>query len=236
MCAPARCPHAFGTVAPAGRGVILGNVLSYPPGDHWSGDTDGRRTLQAAGTAARETLSPVERLETMLHSWVAFGIMPLFALANAGVPVSFNMLGEPVAQAVVAGFVLGKPLGVVGFAWLAVRPADLGWRTLAGGMLAGIGFTMALHIAGLAFQDMRLQTAKIGILAASLISAAGGLALLAWLGHDRPCRPAVRAPAQMTAESIEQGGCAAGLQHHPSDVPCGTRTRVLVSPKNGTPR
>ncbi|MFL5336854.1 MAG: Na+/H+ antiporter NhaA, partial [Geminicoccaceae bacterium] len=142
--------------------AILGKVLSYPPGDRWSGDTEDRRALRWAGKAAREALSPVERLEATLHPWVAFGIMPLFALANAGVPVSFSsMLGEPVAQAVVASFVLGKPIGVVGFAWLAVRsglavrPTDLGWRTLAGGMLAGIGFTMALHIAGLAFQDMR---------------------------------------------------------------------------------
>ena len=176
--------------------AILGKVLSYPPGDHWSGDTEDRKALRSAGKAAREALSPVERLEATLHPWVAFGIMPLFALANAGVPVSLRVLGEPVAQAVVAGFVLGKPIGVVGFAWLAVRsglavrPTDLGWGTLAGGgMLAGIGFTMALLIADLAFQDTLLQTAKIGILTASVLSAAGGLALLAWLGRGRPRRP-----------------------------------------------
>jgi len=117
------------------------------------------------------------------------GIMPLFALASAGIPISFSSLGDSVVQAVMAGFVLGKPAGVVGFAWLAVRPglavrpAALGWGTLAGGgMLAGIGFTMALLIADLAFQDPPLQTAKIGILVASLASAAGGLAPLAWLG------------------------------------------------------
>ena len=86
---------------------------------------------------------------------------------------------------------LGKPLGIAGFAWmavrsgLAVRPADLGWGALAGGgMLAGIGFTMALLIASLAFQGTLLQAAKLGIFAASIISAAGGLVLLALLGGD----------------------------------------------------
>lgn len=84
--------------------------------------------------AARETLSPVEWLETTLHPWVAFGVMRLFALANAGVPFSIEGFADPVALAVVAvaGFVLGKPLGIVGIAWLAmrsglaVRPAELG--------------------------------------------------------------------------------------------------------------
>jgi NhaA family Na+:H+ antiporter len=84
----------------------------------------------------------------------------------------------------------------VGFALLAVRsglaarPADLGWGALAGGgMLAGIGFTMALFIADLAFQGVLLQAAKLGILAASLASAAGGLALLVWLARGHPHRP-----------------------------------------------
>ncbi|MBX6387002.1 MAG: Na+/H+ antiporter NhaA [Microbispora sp.] len=176
--------------------AILGRVLARPPGgDRWSGDAEGRRALRSAGRAAREALSPVERFEAALHPWVAFGVMPLFALANAGVPLSLDALTDPVALAVVAGFVLGKPAGVVGFAWLAVRsglaarPAELGWGALAGGgMLAGIGFTMALFIAGLAFQGALLDAAKLGILGASVLSAAGGLALLAWLargGGDR---------------------------------------------------
>jgi Na+:H+ antiporter, NhaA family len=171
--------------------AVLGRVLAYPPGDHWSGDTEERRALHSAVKAARETLSPVERLETTLHPWVAFGVMPLFALANAGVPFSIEGFADPVALAVVAGFVLGKPLGIAGFAWLAVRsgfavrPAELGWGALTGGgMLAGIGFTMALLIAGLAFEGTLLQAAKLGILAASIISAAGGLALLALLGGN----------------------------------------------------
>ncbi|MBR0662206.1 Na+/H+ antiporter NhaA [Neoroseomonas oryzicola] len=173
--------------------AILQRVLAYPPGDHWSGDTADRRVLRSAGKAAQETLSPVERLGMALHPWVAFGVMPLFALANAGVPLSIDGLAEPLALTVMIGLVLGKPVGVVGFAWLAVRsgmavrPKTLGWGMLAGGgILAGIGFTMALLIAELAFQGGQLQAAKLGILAASVISAATGLAFLALLGrHGR---------------------------------------------------
>lgn len=168
--------------------AILQRILAHPPGDHWSGDTEDRNLLRSAGRAAREAVSPVERLEMALHPWVAFGVMPIFALANAGVPLSLGGLADPVALAVVLGFVLGKPIGVVTFAWLAVRsglavrPVTLGWGALAGGgMLAGIGFTMALFIAELAFQGDLLQAAKLGILAASVVAAVGGLMLLAWL-------------------------------------------------------
>jgi NhaA family Na+:H+ antiporter len=141
-----------------------------------------------AEVAARETLSPVERLEITLHPWVGFAIMPLFALANAGVPLSITDLGNPVTQAVFAGFVLGKPIGVVFFSWLAVRSRiairtpDLSWGMLAGGgLLAGIGFTMALFIANLGFDNSLINAAKLGILSASVVSAVAGIALLAWL-------------------------------------------------------
>ncbi|MBW6401391.1 Na+/H+ antiporter NhaA [Roseomonas sp. HJA6] len=166
------------------------NAAGYPPGNHWSGDTEDRKLLRSAGKATREGLAPVERLELVLHPWVAFGVMPLFALANAGVHVSLAGLADPITLAVVIGFSLGKPLGILAFAWLAVRsgaavrPKALGWGVLAGGgMLAGVGFTMALFIAELAFEDALLEAAKLGILVASVISAAGGLSLLAWLGH-----------------------------------------------------
>jgi NhaA family Na+:H+ antiporter len=172
--------------------AVLGRVLAYPPGEHWGGNTEDRRALRSAARAARETLSPVERLEAALHPWVAFGVMPLFAFANAGVLLSAGGFSDPLVLAVMVGFVLGKPLGVVGFAWLAVRsglaarPRELGWPALAGGgMLAGIGFAMALLIADLAFDGALLDAAKLGILAASVLSAAAGLALLAWLGRPR---------------------------------------------------
>ena len=155
------------------------------PSARGSGITPDRRTLQVAEIAAREALSPVERLELGLHPWVGFVVMPLFALANAGMPISGSEWDSPVAMAVFGGFVLGKPLGVLAFSWLAVRwgiatrPPDLGWRLVAGGgMLAGIGFTMALFIANLAFSPDLIGEVKLGIFAASVVSAAAGLVLL----------------------------------------------------------
>jgi len=144
-----------------------------------------RYALRQVEATAREAVSPLERLETALHPWVSFVIMPLFALANAGVVLSPDALGEPVALAVAAGLMLGKPLGVVGFAFVAVRlgiarlPAELDWGVLVGaGFLAGIGFTMALFIAGLALDGPLLDAAKVGILGASAACGAIGMALL----------------------------------------------------------
>jgi NhaA family Na+:H+ antiporter len=168
--------------------AILDRVLAYPSGNHTKGDTEDRKGLRLAETAARETLSPVERLELMLHPWVGFAIMPLFAFANAGVPITFGDLGNPVTGAVFVGFALGKPVGVLAFSWMAVRigiatrPPELSWGLLAaGGLLAGIGFTMALFIASLAFDQSLINAAKLGILSASIVSAVAGIALLAWL-------------------------------------------------------
>ena len=189
----------LGLLAPTRRWVsderlraILDRVVAYPAGDHWSGDTEDRKALRLAEVAARETLSPVERLEITLHPWVGFVIMPLFAFANAGVPISGADLRDPIATAVFFGLAVGKPLGVITFSWLAVRsgiavrPLGLDWGMLAGGgMLAGIGFTMALFIAGLAFGDDHLNAAKFGILSASVVSALLGTALLVWLSSSR---------------------------------------------------
>jgi NhaA family Na+:H+ antiporter len=172
---------------------ILNRVVAHPSGDHWSGDTGDRKELRMAETAARETLSPVERLEMALLPWVGFGIMPLFALANAGVPVSLSGRGGSVTVAVIIGFALGKPIGVFAFSWLAVgtgfavRPPDLSWALLAaGGFLAGIGFTMALFIANLAFEPDLINDAKIGILIGSVLSAVAGTGMLAvWSSRRR---------------------------------------------------
>jgi len=132
-----------------------------------------------------ETLSPLERLETALHPWVSFGILPLFAFANAGVPVRAGAFANPVAIAVILGLMLGKPIGITLFSWLAVRtglsrrPADISWGVLAaGGVLAGIGFTMSLFITGLALEESLQDAAKVGILSASTLCAAIGTALL----------------------------------------------------------
>ncbi|WP_344955975.1 Na+/H+ antiporter NhaA [Zobellella aerophila] len=185
----------LGLMTPTGKWVsderlhaIFDRVVAYPPGDHWSGNTEDRQALRMAEEAARETLSPVERLEIMLHPWVGFVIMPLFAFSNAGVSIVFAELVDSVTLAVFVGFVFGKPVGVFAFSWLAVRsgmavrPPGLSWMLLAaGGLLAGIGFTMALFIANLAFNPSLIDSAKLGIFLASFVSAVAGLVLLMWL-------------------------------------------------------
>jgi NhaA family Na+:H+ antiporter len=173
--------------------AVFERVLSYPKGEHWSGNTSDRRDLRRAGIAATEALSPLERLEMMLHPWVGFAVMPIFAFANAGVTLSGADIGQPVSAAIFAGLVFGKPIGVLGFTWLALRlglatrPSSLNRSLLAAGAcLTGIGFTMSLFIAGLAYAPAMLEAAKIGILSASAISAAIGLLILVTL----PIRPA----------------------------------------------
>jgi NhaA family Na+:H+ antiporter len=182
----------LGLMTPARRWVsdnrlyaILDQVVAHPKSHATSGETKDRDTLQEAEVAARETLSPVERLEVALHPWVGFVIMPLFALANAGLALRAEGFDGLLTFAVVLGFVVGKPVGILGFAWialhsgLAVRPSNLSWRFLTGGaFLAGIGFTMALFIAHLAFAPELLESAKLGIFLASVLSALLGLSLL----------------------------------------------------------
>lgn len=165
--------------------TIMDCVVAYPPGDHWSGDTPDRKVLRTAEAAAREALSPVERLEMLLHPWVGFVVMPLFAIANAGVTLSAENLTTSLTLAVFVGFVVGKPVGIFLFSWVAVKlriallPTDLTWRmVLGGGMLAGIGFTMALFIANLAYSPDQINAVKLGILAASIFSAVLGFVLL----------------------------------------------------------
>ncbi|UQA57976.1 Na+/H+ antiporter NhaA [Polyangium aurulentum] len=146
------------------------------------------RPLARIRVARREALAPLVRLEAALHPWVAYGIMPLFAFANAGVRLGGIDLGAPASSrivlGVVLGLVLGKPLGILAASFLAVRariaalPRGVTWRgvTLVG-LVAGIGFTMAIFIAGLAFpDDASLGAAKLGVLLASAIAAVVGLA------------------------------------------------------------
>jgi len=138
---------------------------------------------------AREAVSPLHRLEEGLHPWVAFGVMPLFALANAGVVLQLSSLGEPVAIAVASGLGLGKPVGIMLLCLLAVRlritqlPEGVTWPMLTGGAcLAGVGFTMALFLNGLAFpagEVAGLEAAgKVGTLAGSAVSAVLGAVVL----------------------------------------------------------
>ena len=133
--------------------------------------------------------TPLQKLEHALHPVTAFFILPLFALANAGVHIEGNildMLSHPVALGIMAGLVLGKVIGISLFSRLmvglklAVLPEGVTWKQIYGaGLLAGIGFTMSIFISGLAFASVELeQVAKIGIFGASLISAVAGLLLL----------------------------------------------------------
>jgi NhaA family Na+:H+ antiporter len=150
-----------------------------------SGDED--EALYDLVKTANNTSSPLNRLMLGLHPWVAFVIMPLFALANAGVPIVPDVFGKPVSIAVAAGLLLGKPIGIVLFSQLAVRlkiarlPAGMDSRVLVGaGFLGGIGFTMSLFIAGLALQGDLLLAGKVGTLVGSSVSAAIGFFLLRW--------------------------------------------------------
>ena len=155
-------------------------------------DEVGTDDLRLLAFAAKEAVSPLDRLETPLHTWVGFIIMPLFALANAGVAVNANALADPIAIAVALGLFLGKPIGVVLFSWLAVRagiaklPHGVSWGMMAGaGMLAGIGFTMSLFVTGLALDAEQLAAGKVGTLAGSVLSAAVGSAIL-WFTLKKP--------------------------------------------------
>jgi NhaA family Na+:H+ antiporter len=132
--------------------------------------------------------SPLVHLEHTLHPWVSWLVLPIFALANAGVAVvgADLQLLHPVALGTAAGLLIGKSAGIPAFSWLAVR-LDLGvlpdgatWRHVVGvGLLGGIGFTMSIFVAGLAFTDPALlDTAKLGILGSSLTAGVLGAALL----------------------------------------------------------
>ncbi len=151
-----------------------------------SHNQDAVHTLEKASTAVQ---APMLRAEHALHPWVMFLIMPLFALANAGVRLEGDLtatLTQPITIGIILGLVIGKPLGITLFSWLAVRlgladkPNDITWLHIHGASwLAGIGFTMSLFIAGLAFGDgALLPIAKTGILVASLIAGLVGYVFL----------------------------------------------------------
>jgi NhaA family Na+:H+ antiporter len=130
----------------------------------------------------------LKRLEAALHPWVNYSVLPLFALVNAGVALSphvVHALREPLGLGIMAGLLIGKPVGITLFAWLAVRsglaalPAGVSWAGIWGaGMLGGIGFTMSLFIAGLGLAPGLLDGAKLAVLAASLVAGVSGYLIL----------------------------------------------------------
>jgi Na+/H+ antiporter NhaA len=142
---------------------------------------------RSAREAIRLSVSVNERLEALYHPWTSYVIVPLFALANAGIAIDASFLdramSSPITLGILLGYVIGKPVGIVGMAWLVTRLSGgrlsppVGWAAVAGGgTIAGIGFTVALLVATLAFTGSELEEAKLGILAA-----AAGASLLTWV-------------------------------------------------------
>ena len=132
-------------------------------------------------------LSPNERLQLLYHPWTSYLIVPLFALANAGIVIDGGFLrrafSSPITLGILVGYVAGKPIGILGSSWLLTRLSrgrlrpPVGWAAVAGGgTIAGIGFTVSLLIATLAFDGSQLEEAKLGILSAAL-----GASVLTWL-------------------------------------------------------
>src|SRR5215211_3185909 len=142
------------------------------------------RSLEAQ---LRATTSRNERLQQLWHPWTSYGIVPLFALANAGIAIDGGVLARgftsPITLGIFFGYVVGKPVGVLGGTWLLARASGgrlrppVGWAAVAGGgTIAGIGFTVSLLVATLAFDGLQLEEAKLGILSAAL-----GASIVTWL-------------------------------------------------------
>jgi protein-disulfide isomerase len=142
---------------------------------------------RVAGVEIRAATSTNERLQQLFHPWTSYVIVPLFALANAGISVNGSFLAQafrsPITLGILFGYVVGKPVGILGGSWLMTRLSHgrlqppVGWAAVAGGgTIAGIGFTIALLIATLAFDGRQLEEAKVGILSAALSAA-----LITWL-------------------------------------------------------
>jgi len=142
---------------------------------------------RAARVELRAATSPNERLQQLLHPWTSYVIVPLFALANAGIAINGGFLARAFSSSItlgiLLGYVVGKPVGILGGSWLVTRLSGgrlrppVGWVAVAGGgTIAGVGFTIALLVATLAFDGRQLEDAKVGILSAAL-----GATLITWL-------------------------------------------------------
>jgi Na+/H+ antiporter NhaA len=142
---------------------------------------------RSARVGLTSAISPNERLQQRFHPWTSYAIVPLFALANAGITLSADFLGRaigsPITVGIMVGYLVGKPVGVLGGSWAVTRATagrlrpPVGWAALAGGgTIAATGFTVSLLIANLAFQGEQLAQAKAGILGAAI-----GAALVTWL-------------------------------------------------------
>jgi len=158
--------------------------------EHDEHGSERHRAFRELRRVGLDTMSPLDYLANELAPWVAFLVMPVFALANAGVVLDAGILGNPetgqVGLAVALGLLIGKPIGITLFSFVAVKaglaalPRGVGWGAIAAtGLLAGIGFTVALFITNLAFSDpLHIAGAKVGILAGSALATLLGLVAL----------------------------------------------------------
>ncbi|HEX8075499.1 MAG TPA: Na+/H+ antiporter NhaA [Thermoleophilaceae bacterium] len=173
---------------------------------------------RSARLSVAAAISANERLQHTLHPWTSFVIVPLFALANAGIHVDEGLLGDavasPITLGIVVGYAVGKPLGVLGATWLLSRSwlgglqRALSWPTAAGvATVAGIGFTVSLLISSRAFEGRELEEAKLGVLAAAVLAS-----LLAWIVFQA----VARMPAGLRARQI--AGTAEDLLDLAGDV------------------
>ena len=204
-------------IDPVISGLAVGLVTSaYPPSrEDLERVTELTRSFReqptpelarSAQQSVLSAISPNERLQYTLHPWTGYVIVPLFAVANAGIHLSGGLLSDavssPITLGIVVGYVVGKPLGIMLASWIASRPAlhgtrpTISWPVLAGGAaVAGIGFTVSLLISSLAFSGRRLDEAKLGVLASAVLAP-----LLAW----GVLQVTKRLPAAVRARQISQ--------------------------------
>jgi len=176
-------PHLSArTFFDSARGLLRDFRQAFP----WQNAERTELLVEEMEDLSRETEAPLERLERVLHPWSSYVVLPVFALANAGISLSGDTISDAASSSVtigvMVGLLAGKLTGILLAAWMAVQlriarlPAGVGWRHLAGAaLLGGIGFTVSLFITGLAFDDARLTgDAKIGVLAASVAAGLAG--------------------------------------------------------------
>ena len=214
-------------VDPVITGLVVGLVTTaYPPArvdlervTELTRSFREQPTPELARSAQLGVVSAIsanERLQHRLNPWTSFVIVPLFAFANAGIQIDGELLADavrsPITLGIVFGYVVGKPLGILGGIWLGTKPTGvrpaLSWPTIAGGgAVAGIGFTISIFISNLAFEGQQLEEATLGVLAAAVLSS-----LVAWIAF----RVIARLPTEMRARQL--AGTAEDLLDLSQDV------------------